>query len=110
MVPRVDHLTGGKGRTIILEGLPPKTARTKHLAESFSSESGILRCKWNRVCRLDCGTWPTVAHGQWSAWEVEQSSTWRELRAVGQVLQSLVDKLAGERIRWFTDNKNIASI
>ena len=38
---------------------------------------------------------PTVAHGQWSAWETEQSSTWRELRAVSQVLQSLVDKLAG---------------
>ena len=53
---------------------------------------------------------PTVAHGQWSAWEAEQSSTWRELRAVGQVLQSLVDKLAGERIRWFTDNKNVVSI
>ena len=24
---------------------------------------------------------------------------------MGQVLQSLVDKLAGERIRWFTDSK-----
>ena len=77
------------------------------MAESFSSESGLLGCKWNRVCRLYCGT---VAHEQWSAWEAEQSSTWREIRAVGQVLQSLVDKLAGERIRWFTDDKNVVSI
>ena len=34
-----------------------------------------------------------VAHGQWSRWEADQSSTWRELRAVGQVLQSFVHKL-----------------
>ena len=26
---------------------------------------------------------PAVVHGQWSSWEAEQSSTWRELRAVG---------------------------
>ena len=51
-----------------------------------------------------------VAHGQWSQWEADQSSTWRELRAVGQVLQSFVHKLAGERIRWFTDNQNVVSI
>ena len=53
---------------------------------------------------------PAIAHGQWSAWEAEQSSTWRELRAVGQVLRSLAHKLSGERIRWFTDNQNVVNI
>ena len=53
---------------------------------------------------------PTIVHGQWSSWETEQSSTWRKLRAVGQVLQSLTQKLSGERIHWFTDNQNVVSI
>ena len=51
-----------------------------------------------------------IVHGQWSSWEVEQSSTWWELRAVGQVLQSFAQKLSGERIHWFTDNQNVVSI
>ena len=53
---------------------------------------------------------PAIVHGQWSSWETEQSSTWRELRAVGQVLLSLAQKLSGERIHWFTDNQNVVSI
>ena len=31
-----------------------------------------------------------VAHGQWSQWEAQQSSTWRELRAVVLVCLSQV--------------------
>ena len=54
---------------------------------------------------------PAIAHGQYDQLGKKiKSSTWRELHAVGQVLESLVDKLAGERIRWFTDNKNVVSI
>ena len=52
---------------------------------------------------------PAIVHGQWLSWEVEQSSTWRELRAMGQVLQSFAQKLSGERIRWLTDNQNVVS-
>ena len=29
---------------------------------------------------------------------------------MGQVLQSLAQKLSGERIHWFTDNQNVVSI
>jgi len=51
-----------------------------------------------------------VAHGAWSAEERTKSSTWRELRAVRMVLESLLPKLKNERIRWFSDNKNIVRI
>ena len=53
---------------------------------------------------------PQIAHGQWSAWEAEQSSAWRELRAVSSVLQSFANSLADERICWFTDNQNVVRI
>ena len=51
-----------------------------------------------------------VANGQWSSEEAAQSSTWRELRVVRMVLESFKDKLANERIRWFTDNQNVVRI
>ena len=47
--------------------------------------------------------WHT-AHGQWLPQEACQSSTWRELRAVRKVLESLSDKLKNQRVRWFTDD------
>lgn len=53
---------------------------------------------------------PYVAHGQWSEAEAGQSSTWRELRAVGQVLESIAGKLSNMRVRWFTDNQNVTRI
>ena len=51
-----------------------------------------------------------IAHGQWLPEERIQSSTWRELNAVHKVLDSLTDKLANQRIRWFTDNQNVVRI
>ena len=36
---------------------------------------------------------PQVAHGQWLDWEACQSSTWRELKAVLNVLQSFTTQL-----------------
>ena len=39
---------------------------------------------------------PQVAHGQWTEWEAQQSSTWPELRAVLNVLQSLTAQLQAE--------------
>ena len=51
-----------------------------------------------------------VAHGLWTAKEASQSSTWRELRAVRLVLEALIPKLRNERVRWFTDNQNVAHI
>ena len=39
-----------------------------------------------------------------------QSSTWRELGAVGRVLESIAHKLSNLRVRWFTDNWNVVRI
>ena len=52
----------------------------------------------------------SVAYGQWTKHEAQQSSTWRELAAVLQVLKSVAAKLANFRVRWFTDNQNVARI
>jgi len=51
-----------------------------------------------------------VAYGAWRAEERSKSSTWRELRAVRMVLESLLPKLKNERIRWFSDNQNVVRI
>ena len=51
-----------------------------------------------------------VAHGHWDPLEAKESSTWRELRAVRLVLESLMSKLQNCTVRWFTDNQNVARI
>ena len=53
---------------------------------------------------------PDISHGQWSQYEASLSSTWRELRAVSLVLSSFASKLAGHRVKWFTDNQNVVYI
>ena len=51
-----------------------------------------------------------VAYGQWTEQEAQQSSTWRELTAVLRVLMAVAAKLSNFRVRWFTDNQNVARI
>ena len=53
---------------------------------------------------------PDIAHGQWSEYEATLSSTWRELKAVSFVLASFALKLAGHRVKWFTDIQNVVHI
>ena len=53
---------------------------------------------------------PQIVHTQWSEWEAQQSSTWRELKAVHMVLQALAPKLQNEQLRWLTDNQNVVRI
>jgi len=48
--------------------------------------------------------------GDWHPEEKTKSSTWRELRAVRMILESLIPKLKNEGIRWFSDNQNVVSI
>ena len=48
--------------------------------------------------------------GQWTESEAQQSSTWRELAAVLQVLRGVASKLTNHRVRWFTDNQNVSRI
>ena len=56
------------------------------------------------------GVGSSIAHGQWPAYEIQQSSTWRELKAVDQVLHSFASVLAGHTIKRFTDNQNVVCI
>lgn len=51
-----------------------------------------------------------IANGQWTEQEAQQSSTWHELRAVRQVLESFAKQLRNQRVRWFTDNQNVVRI
>ena len=51
-----------------------------------------------------------ITHGQWLPHESTCSSTWRELKAVHRVLESLADKLQNQRIHWFSDNQNVVRI
>ena len=51
-----------------------------------------------------------IAQGLWLPNEASKSSTWREIRAVRQVLEALESKLANQRVRWFTDNQNVVRI
>ena len=51
-----------------------------------------------------------IAHGAWSDNQAAKSSTWRELRAVRMVLESLIPKLKNECILWFSDNQNVVRI
>ena len=51
-----------------------------------------------------------IAQGQWLPHESARSSTWRELKAVHRVLESLANKLSNQRIRWFSDNQKVVRI
>ncbi len=53
---------------------------------------------------------PCMAYGQWTSEEAKSSSTWRELAAVYGVLSAVASKLSNTRVRWFTDNQNMARI
>ena len=53
---------------------------------------------------------PYIAQGQWDQDEARLSSTFRELRVVRLVLESIADKLRHARVRWFTDNQNVVQI
>ena len=42
-----------------------------------------------------------VSYGQWTESEAGQSSTWRELAVVLQVLLGVAKKLTNHHVRWF---------
>ena len=52
----------------------------------------------------------SIANGQWSELEAQQSSTWQELKAVRRLLESFAKKLRNQRVHWFTDNQNVVRI
>jgi len=51
-----------------------------------------------------------VSHKNWDAIEMKQSSTWRELVCVKHALQSFANLRKGSHVKWYTDNKGVASI
>ena len=53
---------------------------------------------------------PHFSHGLWSTDEAGLSSTWRELKAVYNMLWSLAPKLRGHIVKWFSDNQNVTRI
>ena len=48
--------------------------------------------------------------GSWDIHQLSFSCTLKELLAVKYVLISLIDKLSGFSVKWFTDNKNVARV
>ena len=99
---------------------------TKHEAQQSSTWrelSAVLRVLMastpSKICTYDNGFGgyvvehgACVAYGQWTKHEAQQSSTWREreLSAVLRVLMAVATKLKHFRVRWFTDNQNVARI
>ena len=51
-----------------------------------------------------------VSHKNWDAVEMKQSSTWRELMCVKHALQGFTHFLKGQCVKWYTDNKGVATI
>ena len=48
--------------------------------------------------------------GSWDIHQLSFSSTLKELLVVKYMLISLIDKLSGFSVKWFTDNRNVALI
>ena len=51
-----------------------------------------------------------LSHKNWDAIEMKQTSTWIELVCVKHALQSFANLLKGSHVKWYTDNKGVASI
>lgn len=51
-----------------------------------------------------------IAHGMWSEDDMYKSSTWKELTAVKHILLSMISLFKNKRLKWFTDNQNVATI
>jgi hypothetical protein len=58
---------------------------------------------------VQCGR-PECVAGSWNREDMSVSSTLRDILAVKYVLLSLVSKLVGSSIKWFTDNQNVPRI
>ena len=52
----------------------------------------------------------TVVHSMWKNEEVNKSSTWREMKAIFIILQSLSLCLSNKLVKMYTDNQNVARI
>ena len=51
-----------------------------------------------------------VVHFMWDMVNRTTSSTWRELKTVSNILESLYDDLKGKMVKLYTDNQNVVKI
>lgn len=51
-----------------------------------------------------------VCHGMWGECERNKSSTWREAKAISNMLRSLHGSLRCHNVQWNTDNQNVVRI
>lgn len=51
-----------------------------------------------------------VCQGYWSESDRGKSSTWRELKAMHNMLLAVGEKLHGHNVQWYTDNQNVVRI
>ena len=89
----------------------------QHNIDQFNGQSILFSAGVTRVVYSDASSTgyggytvelgPEYAHGQWSADELVLSSTWRELKAVYNVLRSFAPKLKGHAVKWFSDNQAV---
>ena len=87
------------------------TVNRKVLA-SYCPSSFIM---YSDASNLACGAYCVevqnkVFYRMWNEIEVNQSSTWRELKAIEQALFTFIYDLTGKNIKWFTDNQNCLRI
>ena len=59
---------------------------------------------------LYCGDKVTVAQGNWSEREQSFSSTWRELKALVNMLEGFRGRSLGRTVSWYTDNQAVPLI
>ena len=51
-----------------------------------------------------------ISSGTWKDSESKESSTWRELAAIGRLLPEFAEALRGRVVQWNVDNKNVVFI
>ena len=85
----------------------------EHSSQPIWHSPSAVRCVYSDTSDTGYGGY-TVEHGMHIELclpnEAKQSSTWRELVAVGRVLMSVAKKLRNIRVCWFTDNQNVIRI
>ena len=88
-----------------------KSSLTAFNGQSIWFSPGATRVVFSDASPTGYGGYCAVEIGnEMSEYEASLSSTWRELKAVAMVLSAIVIKLAGHRVKWFTDNQNVVQI
>ena len=79
----------------------------------FYSKSNVV--VYSDASGIACGAYTVefeskVFHKMWDQFEIDKSSTWREMKAIEQALLSFMNVFKGKTLKWFTDNQNCVRI